>query len=78
MNAEEILELIVTCKPKESVDINMVLKQFARRLAAVSHKLTEEEVISLATLASYCFERACNEFVAESTAAHLLDNLRKS
>ena len=78
MTAEEILELIVNCPPKESVDINLVLKQFARRLAAVSHKLTEEEVISLAALASYCFERASNEFVAGVTAEEMIDRLRRT
>ena len=77
MTAEEVLELIVSCPPAQPVDINMVLKQFARRLAAVSHKLTYEEVISLAALASYCFERASNEFVAGATVEAMLAGLRK-
>ena len=52
MTAEQVLELIASCEPRQKVEVDTLLKQFAARLASVSHKLTEEEVISLSVMAA--------------------------
>lgn len=77
MTAVQILQLIVSHPPQHKVDVDFLLKEFAMRLAAVSHKLTDKEVISLTLLASYLFHGAGDELISSAIAHELFKNLRK-
>ena len=69
MNAEQILELMVKASEQAILPSNVgLVTMWARRLAAVSGKLTDDELYPLIALGAMVYQRGYREFEGSMTA----------
>lgn len=77
MTEDQILHLIVGSNLDTNPSWEFLVTEFAERLAKVSDRLTEDEIISLAALAAACYKRGSDEFISGVSVDLLLKSTKE-
>lgn len=78
MNADQILELMVKASEQVILPSNLgLVAMWARKLAPLSEKLTEDELYPLIALGAMVYQRGYREFEGSMTADLLIKTLRQ-
>ena len=76
MTELQILQLIMESSVDTNASLEFLVTDFARRLAKVSDRLSEDEVISLAAIAAFCYKRGSDEFISGVSVDLLLKSMK--
>jgi len=76
MTEVDIIHLIMESSADTIPSWEFLVTEFAKRLAKVSDRLSEDEVISLAAIAAACYKRGSDEFISGVSVDLLLKSMK--